>query len=499
MYEYGAACGAQHVLRWAQAKPQALAVVMGEAQLTYAEVARQLANAVKAVEARGVGAGMTVGVECDSPYLRVLVMLACEVLGAVHVPFSAVELQQADGSAARCGFFLAEHPGPALAATAPVARIDREFVSRLGGPATAEDLARLDARSAPDAGVRIAKTSGTTGAAKLMLRTRRMVDAAIASYDVALRPVAGDYAYVCAYSPAIGGVYTDIVRALRFGNRICFVADVAEFIAACGAGHAYAYLLPREAEALAETCRAAAIRLDMYYVDITGSGVSPALDAALREWVSPWVANVYSSNETGPIAYWEGGDRYAVVPGVEVRIVDETWRPAPAGEPGRICVRSPIVVSGYLDDPALSAAHFRDGWFLTSDLGLAPRPGLLRVLGRADDMLNIGGVKIPPYPIEQALRSIPGVTDAALLRIESKAAVGSICAVVEASSADEAALARQAARIVAQHVRSFTVRVEGAFPRTPTGKVRRDVLLARALADRSERPPVTAARAGEPA
>jgi acyl-coenzyme A synthetase/AMP-(fatty) acid ligase len=373
--------------------------------------------------------------------------------------------------------------GPGLGASGRVVAIDDDLRARLQ-QATVTDLSRLATGRGPDEGMRIATTSGTTGAKKHILKTRRMVNASIDSYDVALRPVAGDFTYVCAYSSTINGVYTDVIRALKFANPIRFVSSFSEIIALCRTARCYAFLLTRDAEKLAATCRDAALNLDMYYVDVTGSGVSPALEAALQAHVTSWVANVYSSNESSTIAYREQGrgDVYAAPSDVEVQIVDEAWRPVATGAVGRICARSDLVARSYLWDEALTERHFRDGWFMMSDLGRMPEPGKLLVIGRADDMLNVGGEKVAPYPIEERMKAVPGVSDAVLLALRNGSAAGMLCVVVEAEPGQEtSALIKRVAAAVRRGP-AFVVRVEAQFPRTATGKVRRDVLQARAEA-----------------
>lgn len=487
MADPAAESGAQFVLRWAQERPHAVAMSEGELELSYLELARRVAAAVEALEAEGLRAGMIAGIACEGRILRMVLSLACEVLGVVHVAFAPGEFARPDRTAHGCQAFLVEGAAEGLAAIGQVVRIEPDFLAGLQQAAVA-DLSRLATPHGADAGMRIATTSGTTGAKKHILKTRRMLNSAIDSYDAALRPVAGDFTYVCAYSPAINGVYTDVVRALKFANPVCFVSSFAQFIARCRPGRSYAYLLTREAEKFAAACRDARLNLDMYYVDVTGSGVSPALEAALKAHVTPWVANVYSSNESSTIAYRvQGqGDVYAVPPGVEVRIVDDAWRPAAPGAVGRICARSDLVARGYLWDEALTERQFRDGWFMMSDLGRMPEPGRLLVLGRTDDMLNVGGEKVAPYPIEQRLKAIPGVSDAVLLALRNGPSAGMLCVVVEPEPGQTpSALIKRVADAV-RRGRAFVVRVEAQFPRTATGKVRRDVLQARAEAPARE-------------
>lgn len=473
--------GARSVLKWARERPEAVAISEPGSVFSYLELARQIAAAAEVLEAEGVRAGLIVGLQCRSPHVRVVLALACEVLGAVHLSFGDLQTVMPGWLAQRCQLFLAEDAAEGLAAVGRVVRVDRGLIERLTALAPQADVSRLGACHGPDAGVRISMTSGTTGAPKLILKTRGMLNAAIDGYDGALRPVAGDFTYLCRYSPVINGVYTDIVRALRFGNRIRFVATFAEIVALCAAERCYAFLLTRDAEELAASCKAASVNLDMHYVDVTGSGVSMTLETALKEAVTPFVGNIYSSNETSLIARRERGNLYTVVPGVEVLIVDETGRPVEPGETGRICVRSALMASAYLWDEALTARHFSDGWFLMSDLGALPAADKLLVFGRSDDMLNIGGVKVAPYPIEEQLKVLPGVGDAVVLRVETAAGGGMMCVMIEpALDAVRAEVLSHVTEVMRSLAAAFMVQQEAEFPRTDTGKVRRSMLQMRA-------------------
>jgi O-succinylbenzoic acid--CoA ligase len=86
------------------------------------------------------------------------------------------------------------------------------------------------------------------------------------------------------------------------------------------------------------------------------------------------------------------------LPGIDLRIADD----------GVIEVRGPVVMRGYLDDPAA----IRDGWLRTGDLGELDRHGSLRVLARRDDLIISGGENVYPAEIEQALGEHPDVAEA---------------------------------------------------------------------------------------
>jgi O-succinylbenzoic acid--CoA ligase len=93
--------------------------------------------------------------------------------------------------------------------------------------------------------------------------------------------------------------------------------------------------------------------------------------------------------------------------GVRLRLVD-----------GVIELAGPVLASGYRLDPAGTAAAFVDGWFRTTDLGVVS-DGVLSVLGRADFMINTGGVKVAPAAVEAVLSAQPGVAEVCVVGVES--------------------------------------------------------------------------------
>lgn len=92
------------------------------------------------------------------------------------------------------------------------------------------------------------------------------------------------------------------------------------------------------------------------------------------------------------------------LPGTEIRIGDGRRK---AGELGEIAVRSPSIMDGYLGVPA-SDVFDGDGWYRTGDLGFL-RDGELYVVGRADDMVIVGGQNVYPHLVEEAVSRVAGI------------------------------------------------------------------------------------------
>ena len=87
-----------------------------------------------------------------------------------------------------------------------------------------------------------------------------------------------------------------------------------------------------------------------------------------------------------------------LLPEVEIMIADDGGHAAPFGEPGLIRIKSDMMVTGYLDAPEWSRKTFVDGWYHSNDIGFQPSSRTLVVVGRTDDVLNIGGMNIPARP-----------------------------------------------------------------------------------------------------
>ena len=96
--------------------------------------------------------------------------------------------------------------------------------------------------------------------------------------------------------------------------------------------------------------------------------------------------------------------------GCEIRLLDERGDEVAQGEVGEVHVRGPQVFAGYLDDPALDALVFADGWYRPGDLARFGDGGELRLVGRTREMINRGGEKIAPVDIGDGDQ--PGHADA---------------------------------------------------------------------------------------
>jgi long-chain acyl-CoA synthetase len=104
-------------------------------------------------------------------------------------------------------------------------------------------------------------------------------------------------------------------------------------------------------------------------------------------------------------------------PGVQLSVRAEDGSALRAGEPGLLWIGGPHVSQGYWDDPVLTARSFSDGWVCSGDIADIDEAGSVRLHGRKDDMINVGGFSVSPDEVEQVLNEHPTVQEAACVGV----------------------------------------------------------------------------------
>src|SRR5262249_799084 len=117
--------------------------------------------------------------------------------------------------------------------------------------------------------------------------------------------------------------------------------------------------------------------------------------------------NIYGMSEATSMTHylpWRPGPRDLTAIGVAVPGVRD--RIAPGGE---LQVDTPTAMAGYWNNPAATREKFDGPWLRTGDLARQGADGLLRIVGRVDELINRGGEKIPPVEVESAIAAHPDV------------------------------------------------------------------------------------------
>lgn len=321
----------------------------------------------------------------------------------------------------------------------------------------------------------VIETSGSTGRPKRVLLTR---DAVTASARASLRRLGLDgvpSVGVLALPPAyVAGVQV-VVRSLLGGHRPLLAASAAADDLAAALDRApagvpvHTSLVGTQLHRLVADPAGLAV-LRRCHTVLLGGGPVDATDRARAEEAGVRVVATYGASETA------GGCVYDGVPLDGVAL-------ATAAD-GRIRIGGPTLFSGYEDDPGLTAATLVDGWYVTQDAGRLDEDGRLVVLGRVDDVVVTGGVKVPAPAVAARLRAHPGVGAVEVLGVPDEEWGQRLVALaVPAGPGGLPPLAELRDWVAAAHPRSWApreVRVLDALPLLANGKVDRVALRARA-------------------
>ncbi|WP_327028073.1 long-chain-fatty-acid--CoA ligase [Micromonospora sp. NBC_01740] len=251
-------------------------------------------------------------------------------------------------------------------------------------------------------------------------------------------------------------------------------------------------------EKLATTARERGIDLSSARYAISGAMALPPATVELWESVTGGLlVEGYGMTETSPVALGNPvsparrpGTVGVPFPSTDIRIVDpeDPSRDRSPGEAGELLIRGPQVFAGYWNRPAeTAAALLPDGWLRTGDVVVADADGFVRVVDRIKELIITGGFNVYPSEVEDALRRVPGVRDAAVVGLPGEhggeEVVGAVVLDEGAEPPDEASLRAACRRHLAGYKVPRRVVVVKDLPRSQIGKVLRREVRDRLLAD----------------
>ena len=158
----------------------------------------------------------------------------------------------------------------------------------------------------------------------------------------------------------------------------------------------------------------------------------------------------------------------------QMRVVDDAGIEVADGEVGELVVRTPIVMQGYYREPEQTAAAFRDGWFVTGDLGRRDVDGYFWFVARKKDIIRKRGENISGAELDRVIGSHPDVLEAAAIPVPSELGEDDILVVVvrkpgaKLEANDVAHWCRE--RLAAIKVPRYVVFAD-SLPHTPTHRV----------------------------
>ncbi|MFF2166664.1 AMP-binding protein [Streptomyces sp. NPDC058175] len=227
------------------------------------------------------------------------------------------------------------------------------------------------------------------------------------------------------------------------------------------------------------------------------SGIPVGLHAQLEErWGAPW-REIYGMTESGVDLFSPFADTDAVgsgslgrpVPTKQVRVVDPDGNEVPAGDPGELVISGKPMMSGYWNRPEDTARILSEGWLHTGDVVVHRPDHGIQLVGRIKDMVRRGGENVASVEVEAALERDDVVVAAAVvaepddtLGEEVKAFV-QLAAGVPADRATAEAIVERAGMELARFKVPRYVQFVADFPRTPSERISKPALKARAVDD----------------
>jgi long-chain acyl-CoA synthetase len=203
---------------------------------------------------------------------------------------------------------------------------------------------------------------------------------------------------------------------------------------------------------------------------------------AMIEWWGPVINEFYGSTESGAVTFATSADFLArpgsvgkASKGAELRILDETGRPLPAGAVGEIFSRTAELPDfTYHNQPQERASVDREGFVTSGDVGYLDQDGYLFLCDRKRDMVISGGVNIYPAEIEAVLQGMAGVKDCAVFGIPDAEFGERLLAVVEpleGAVLDVEGLRAQLRLQLADYKVPRTIEIAFELPREDSGKI----------------------------
>jgi amino acid adenylation domain-containing protein len=481
--------------------PDAVAVVLGDEQVSFAALAARANRLAHHLRTLGVGPDARVALCMDRRPDLIVGMFAILKAGGAYVPLDPT------APADRLRFLLADSGAVAVltagnalpfAAGLPVLDLVADRAAWAAAPATCPPRGALG----PEHLAYLIYTSGSTGTPKGVMVPQRAVGAQIAGLQRTLGFSRTDRVLQFA-SPTFDASVEEIFGALLSGATLVlrserWLAGAEEFWAECARHRLSVVDLPTrfwQMVTQAEVGIPECVRL----VYVGGEALEAATIEAWhrRPGHLPVLANGYGPTETtvnattlvltADEATWRSIGR--PLPNVRAYVLDARGEPVPAGAAGELYIGGAGVARGYLGRPGLTAERFvADAFggepgarlYRTGDVARWRMDGTLEFLGRADFQVKVRGYRIELGEIEARLGSHPGVTACVVLLRAAAGAVAGEARLVAYYVARDATAAAELQAYLGEHLPDYMVPAAyvrlDALPLTANGKLDRRAL-----------------------
>ncbi len=333
-------------------------------------------------------------------------------------------------------------------------------------------------------------TSGTTGRPKGALLTHRNILAnAQAATEVihvtnkdrfvVFLPLFHSFTYtVCVIIPLITGAMISLLPSIKPFTRVVksmIVDRITLFVA-----------IPTVYKILAEKNMPFFVKL-LLNLRLCVSGAAPLPVKVIHEFESAFKVPLlegYGLTEASPVVSInplgkgkrEPGTVGLPLPGIAVKVVDDSGGELPPGIAGELLVKGPNVMQGYLNKPEETAKTIRDGWLYTGDIASIDRSGHIRIIDRKKDLIIIDGLNVYPYEVEEVLYRHAAVKDCSMIGVPHEREEGKELTIMYVVLKEGMQATQKNLReYLTEHVAHYKIPRRFIFaddlPRTATGKI----------------------------
>ena len=424
--------------------PDKQAVIFKKERLTYLELCEKIAGMASLLREEGIAARDRVCFSAVSKPEMVVAYMAIQACGAIAVfidkngtPENIAAVYEDAGAK----LLLTDKPMKEYAGRCRIRSL-REMYRQADtwrqDIITDKDSALQEIRIEPAAEdvAELLFTTGTTGKPKGVILTYRSVFHILSNTiegigidrdDCLLLPLPLNHSFALRVLRAV--LYQGATVVLQ--NGFTFAKEVENNVTGFGCNALAA--VPASYEVMKSQMQDAFVRVlgGMRFIEFSAGSLSIRQRKEITELLPKVrIHNTWGSSESGggifcvvsdvaddPVKI---GSLGRTLPQVQVKIIDAEGNAikSDAAHPGRMALKGDMQMAGYWNRPELTAQTLVDGWLLTGDMAYIDEDNYIYMLGRADDIINVGGEKVSPIEVEETAGQYDSVRECACIGVE---------------------------------------------------------------------------------
>jgi len=474
----------QPILNHAKTRPQMSALVDGDREIRYAELADHVLRTAAHLVSLGVRPGDRIGVCLKDSWEHVVAFLAVASMGAVNVPlhWRAARAELSHLATVLSVKLALVEPQSAHDLNCTIVPIDDGWHRSV---AEREPLmALVDDWQAPFV---IAATSGSTGAPKFSVITHLQFYCGIAGF-IELVALSGHHRYLATMPIYFAGGRLGLLSHLYRGDCVLLYGSLIngpDFARAAAELKATtAFVVPSLLRELLAISGAEPLLPGLALLMSGGAPLFAEEKRAAARKLSPNSCEMYGTAETNVISFLRSADVGSHAGSVgqphslmEVQVVDDRDRPLSVGEEGRLRVRGPALASPLAVPGSPTNTGFRDGWYCPGEIAALDERGFIFLTGRASEVIIRRGAKIYPAEVEAVLQQHPDVLECAVIGRRAADNEEEVIAVlVRRRPLELASIVAHCRTYLEPAKRPQRIHFVGALPKNVNGKVDKKAL-----------------------